>query len=881
MAKGKKGAPRRAPKRGSTGVGASSSRGSTHSSFVPPHDIAGKSDNSHPTNSRTKFERQHFSLREEARNTERHHSFWSSDLNLRHNKVNFISAGDFDTKQLTEPSGDNGGPTLTGVDGTSEPIIASPVHPESAFADMNLNSSAPVKLETDTITSLQHAPLASSLEQNELDVNRSIDLQQGDGEPFVVDTVGSQVPISTGLPPPVIRSHSDSQSDSSEELLLFRGRNPKVDVLASEIRSRPSQIIDSSTKQKGNDDQQKMHFSVDRQRGRSVDSEERTISLGYDPTTWLMRKLRPLNERTSSRKLAMFGTAATPTSKSPSRYTPFSGSNTKASHALEKGKFKRMEEDAILADYLSNIRESGEVNDLVRERVHNRRELGGTDTDGWQDITEGSASEAKAPVEVQKKSGWGPSELHDFDDLSTSEEVDGAVEHILSRRERANSIQYLVVYQGYTVDDARWIPASCLTIDDALQKLHDFEEEEKLVKEYHMHDSDSSEERSGDEGQDEEFEDDGEDEDEDDNWDDEQDLVERKLERMSDERIARLLSKQEELGLGSEDLLLLDDDEEEGEEEEEYLRREIQDIKTGSHRGFRSVSADARTNRLRGRRSKQSGGGYPSATLMADVLTQDAYNGFDVMDHERPSLRKKAKGRRGPLPFELSDSEIEASLRVAWTNDRNKKKARKEEREELRAQGLLGRKNKNKNKADLKTKYKEGMTLDEVKDEIKEFLISRHESLSLPPMDKRDRKIVHNMANSIGLKSKSVGGGRSRFPVLYKTSSTSFFDEEALDYVESRLDQRRFLSRMDKRGSKAKGVKAPRRTGGGFASAAVSYRDGDVVGAAAPELGVENKGRAMLEKMGWSSGTALGALNNKGILQPVAHVVKTTKAGLG
>jgi hypothetical protein len=71
----------------------------------------------------------------------------------------------------------------------------------------------------------------------------------------------------------------------------------------------------------------------------------------------------------------------------------------------------------------------------------------------------------------------------------------------------------------------------------------------------------------------------------------------------------------------------------------------------------------------------------------------------------------------------------------------------------------------------------------------------------------------------------------------------------------------------------------PRRTGGG--SAGIHYRDGDVVGAAAPELGAENKGRAMLEKMGWSTGTALGALNNKGILQPVVHVVKTSKAGLG
>ena len=53
------------------------------------------------------------------------------------------------------------------------------------------------------------------------------------------------------------------------------------------------------------------------------------------------------------------------------------------------------------------------------------------------------------------------------------------------------------------------------------------------------------------------------------------------------------------------------------------------------------------------------------------------------------------------------------------------------------------------------------------------------------------------------------------------------------------------------------------------------------MGAAAPEIGLENKGRSMLEKMGWSTGTALGALNNKGIMQPVTHIVKTNKAGLG
>lgn len=152
-------------------------------------------------------------------------------------------------------------------------------------------------------------------------------------------------------------------------------------------------------------------------------------------------------------------------------------------------------------------------------------------------------------------------------------------------------------------------------------------------------------------------------------------------------------------------------------------------------------------------------------------------------------------------------------------------------------------------------------------------------SLSLPPMEKGDRKIVHEFANAFNLKSKSAGKGTKRFPVLYRTSRTSIYAESTFDAVEARLT-RRFLPRMDLRG------KNPARTSlgsgrGGFGSSGVSYRDGDIVGGSAPELGVENRGRAMLEKMGWSTGTALGALNNKGILQPVSHVVKTTKAGLG
>lgn len=147
-------------------------------------------------------------------------------------------------------------------------------------------------------------------------------------------------------------------------------------------------------------------------------------------------------------------------------------------------------------------------------------------------------------------------------------------------------------------------------------------------------------------------------------------------------------------------------------------------------------------------------------------------------------------------------------------------------------------------------------------------------------MGHQDRKLAHEIANNLGLRSKSVGKGRNRFPVLHKTSKTGGFNAGALNSIFSRIGSGRYLSRKEKfRGSGSNTSRG--RFGGGFNHAAVSYHDGEIVGAAAPELGRDNKGRAMLEKMGWSTGTALGALNNKGIMKPVAHVVKTTKAGLG
>jgi len=325
--------------------------------------------------------------------------------------------------------------------------------------------------------------------------------------------------------------------------------------------------------------------------------------------------------------------------------------------------------------------------------------------------------------------------------------------------------------------------------------------------------------------------------------------------KMTDEQIARLLSKQEELGMGSQRLLLFDDaadDEDEG-----FI-------------GFKTVMP-ASKSRGKTRGPNQARGDFPAARALAD-----AYDGFDVMDFDRPSLKKKPKGRKGKMAFDLSDSELEASMQMAWDNDRQRKKEKKELREELRSEGLLGSKH---GKANLKEKYKEGMNFSQVKAEIKDFLMGSDTTLALSPMDKADRKIVHEIANAFNLKSKSVGGAKQRFPVLYKTARTTAYLASTYERVEAKWTHR-FLPRKDIGGGVG-GKRISGRGRGGYNNGAVSYRDGDIVGGSAPEIGAENKGRAMLEKMGWSSGTALGALNNKGIMTPVTHVVKNSKAGLG
>src|SRR4029077_17145753 len=109
---------------------------------------------------------------------------------------------------------------------------------------------------------------------------------------------------------------------------------------------------------------------------------------------------------------------------------------------------------------------------------------------------------------------------------------------------------------------------------------------------------------------------------------------------------------------------------------------------------------------------------WPLSVSAVDALQGNSYNEYDVLDFGRTSLKRRQKGRRVPN-FEQSDSELELKLEQAWENDRAKKKARKQQRAELRS--LLGR---TESQPDLEAKSPGGMTMDDLKSEIKAFLLS-------------------------------------------------------------------------------------------------------------------------------------------------------------
>ncbi|KAG9247491.1 hypothetical protein BJ878DRAFT_177841 [Calycina marina] len=761
------------------------------------------------------------SLQDEARNTAGRTQWGDSNVKLRNMKIKFVSAGAYDPPNLRE--------ALESMTLKSSPAQEA-IDRFEATVDNDLGGLAEdrieVTIEEDEDEETEEAEIQVLVdEEDEKDEEDSASFQG-----FVIDTTGGER-VHTKLTIPKLRSPSPTPSNSSEEIIVFGGRNKYAPTPAPK-KTAPTTVIDP------------IDVKIQRVEEEIHHQEqllEETIHEKDHPEPYIEKSVRRVQETQYHEECP---SDRLPQSEDMSDIQP----GKRRRRTRKKKKTSSNQDDVLMADYIANM-------DSPEEFLgpFNQRELGGSD-EAWQETGDSSEEpileEQMSGGRQQSMDGWERSDMVDFDDLSTDDGLVGEIAAIYSKRERPIGVQYLVVYKNHSVDEAKWVTPATIAFCCAQKLIDEFEVEEKLLEQFNtLENTDSDDDQLG-------YDIDHEIKyDVDDSFDDDQKVADERMEeRMADEQIARLLSKQEELGMGSDKLMLFDDAADD--EDDRFV-------------GFKKVT---RPTRCKGKGKAKSQTIHRAKGDFSTVsASADAYDGFDVMDFERPSLQKKPKGRKGKMIFGLSDSELEEPRRMAWDNDRRRKKEKKEEREELRSQGLLGSKN---GKIEMKVKYKEGMSFNHIKAEFKNFLMGNDETLAFPPMDKADRKVVHEIANVFNLKSKSVGGAK-RFPVLYKTSKTGAYNASMYEQVEAQ-SVRRFLP------NRATGGGGGKKAGGGqFNSAAVAYRDGDIVGGSAPEIGAENRGRAMLEKMGWSSGTALGALNNKGIMTPVTHVVKNSKAGLG
>ncbi|KAK9424945.1 hypothetical protein SUNI508_13330 [Seiridium unicorne] len=661
-------------------------------------------------------------LADEARNTsKRPRSFFGHDAKLRHKPVIFVSAGLMDPmKELNIPQEE-----ATQVVKKGAPKVEKHILPAAHTEAGGTGGQA--------ATPADKVPVSA---ENKSNVSSPPQL-------FIVDTTGDKSlrPEKLDSLPILPRDDSEHDSDSSAEVILFKGRDHALRSAAESKRASP--------KPKQTDDSIQLH---------EMDVEIKVVEKTIEQTTAIDQSTL-VHQSTQQETEQMSIMESLPAKNVTSKIADPSPFDTllDATHSDE--------EAALVADYLANM-----------------------DDDEDEDEDEDGEKE-----EVDSHPGLGSHAFHLLRDLGGS--------------------------------DSDAIPEP-VTGDESDEDGD--ESDDDLAAEF-AEPSDAQRQR-----------------------------VEQE-----DERMARLLAKQEELGLGGDDIVLYDDADDDDQGEWQIAP------KTTPRRKKKGSTKQAKIVQKKGQ--------FPSATAMAN-----AFDELDLMDWHRAALNNfEQAAQRKSRPPVHSDSELEEAMNITFQKDRLKKAEKKRQREALRAQGLLG---KNVNPDDLRVKYQVGMSKDELVFELEQFVTGDDEQLIFPPLDKHARKCLHTVASHLKIKSQSSGSGDNRHPVLFRTGRTLAYEEQMFERIVDKIIRRPYFTRVDVDTEVAKAHRAGLRKDTSNLKRkdnAVSYREGEVVGQHARELTSENKGRVLLEKMGWSKGMALGTLDNKGIMVPIAHVMKKSRLGLG
>ena len=173
-------------------------------------------------------------------------------------------------------------------------------------------------------------------------------------------------------------------------------------------------------------------------------------------------------------------------------------------------------------------------------------------------------------------------------------------------------------------------------------------------------------------------------------------------------------------------------------------------------------------------------------------------------------------------------------------------------------------------------KYPYGLHIQNIKDEFESFLSRNNDRLTFPPLDPHGNKTVMKIAKHYNMKSSKIGKANHTSVVVEKIKKTKWSSPN-YSLIDQLMRQRPVFMRID--------IRRPREEQAAFERTKTirgkfHVKEGEIVGQNAPEIGNENIGRRMLEKLGWKSGEGLGIQGNKGISEPIFAKIKKNRSGL-
>lgn len=231
-----------------------------------------------------------------------------------------------------------------------------------------------------------------------------------------------------------------------------------------------------------------------------------------------------------------------------------------------------------------------------------------------------------------------------------------------------------------------------------------------------------------------------------------------------------------------------------------------------------------------------------------------------------------AKKRRTFDDLDLDDELQESLIRQLQNYKTNKKNKKHQWEQQKLEESILHN--------DMLIKYPIHLHIKDIKYEFEQFLKDEsRQSLSFPTLDTHGHKTIQKLADCYHMSViKSGKQGIRKYLKIVKNKST-FKYYPNYEIIDKILRGRPIFHRIDQKPSHSK-KNEKKSNRGNSSSSKTRFKEGDIVGAEAPEIDSSNLGRQMLEKLGWIQGQGLGIEGNKGINEPILAKVKTSKTGI-